>query len=82
MKSQNTMQLTVKFFASLREQMGMETITVEIAQGQTMADVWQQVTRQPEPENLLCSRNLQYAEWDEKVDEGDEIGFFPPVTGG
>ena len=76
------MQVTVKFFASLREQIGVESKDMEFDQSTTMAEVWNAVTNEKAPDNLLCSRNLKYAEWDESVEDGDEVGFFPPVTGG
>ena len=76
------MQITVKFFASLREQVGFESQIIETSAPVTIAEVWHQVTTEQPPDNLLCSRNLKYAEWEDEVEEGDEIGFFPPVTGG
>ncbi|MGI9316887.1 MAG: MoaD/ThiS family protein [bacterium] len=76
------MQINVKFFASLREELGSEGQTLESADPMTVARVWQLATNQPPPDNLLCSRNLKYADWDELVEEGDEVAFFPPVTGG
>ena len=38
----------------------------------------------PEPlaGNLLSAVNLEYAEGDHPVADGDEVAFFPPVTGG
>ena len=76
------MQISVKFFASLREQMGLDTTELELESAVTVAEVWQRVVTQLPPDNLLCSRNLKYAEWDESVEDGDEVAFFPPVTGG
>lgn len=75
-------QITVRFFASLREQMGIESQSLRATSPLTVAGVWQKMTLDTPPDNLLCSRNLKYAEWDEQVEDGDEVAFFPPVTGG
>jgi molybdopterin synthase sulfur carrier subunit len=49
----------------------------------TVADVWRVVsTGQPLPEQLLCAVNMDYAEALSPVQDGDEVAFFPPVTGG
>lgn len=34
------------------------------------------------PENVLMAVNLEYVSADHPVVDGDEIAFFPPVTGG
>ncbi len=62
--------------------MGIESRKLEVSEPVTVGQVWQQVTDQLPPENLLCARNLKYVDWDELVVSGDEIAFFPPVTGG
>jgi molybdopterin synthase sulfur carrier subunit len=40
------------------------------------------VTDLPIPGNALVAINQQYADFNASVKEGDEIAFFPPVTGG
>ncbi len=75
------MSIQVKFFASLREQIGISE--TEIATADTAADVWNMTTENREPpQNLLVAINLDYATLDSPVKEGDEVAFFPPVTGG
>lgn len=77
----NPMSIQVKFFASLREQVGLSDITIERAS--TAAEVWDIATnKQQQPDNLLVAINLEYAKLHSSVNDGDEVAFFPPVTGG
>lgn len=77
------MAIKVKFFASLREQL-KEGVKEVDAQGiKTVSDVWERATgTQLLPANVLCSVNLEHREPHESVADGDEVAFFPPVTGG
>ncbi len=77
------MSVSVKFFASLREQIGCDGASVEIGEVATAADVWLQATGgKPLPSNVLVAVNMEYAEATARVQSGDEVAFFPPVTGG
>lgn len=75
------MSIQVKFFASLRETLGQSETTVDHAV--TVAEVWDMATQSATPpNNLLVAVNLDYATLQSPVKEGDEVAFFPPVTGG
>lgn len=77
------MQLNVKFFASLAEQTGLTAITVEAQNLRTVREVWEHATgQQTMPDNTLCAINMAHAHLDDNISDGDEIAFFPPVTGG
>lgn len=77
------MTVTVKFFASLREQLGRDGDEIDPSNCETVADVWAQVSGSPSiPDNLLSAVNLEYVSWSHVVHDGDEVAFFPPVTGG
>ncbi|MFW5450207.1 MAG: MoaD/ThiS family protein [Methylophagaceae bacterium] len=75
------MSIQVKFFASLRETLGIsETKINSVA---TAGDVWDIATNNSErPVNVLVAVNLEYAQFDSPINDGDEVAFFPPVTGG
>ena len=77
------MSIQVKFFASLREKMGISETKIKSASAPTAGDVWDQTTNNADrPLNVLVAINLEYAQFDSAVSEGDEVAFFPPVTGG
>ncbi|MCW8933721.1 MAG: MoaD/ThiS family protein [Gammaproteobacteria bacterium] len=75
------MSITVKFFARLREQVGQaETSLNDVSDVQS---AWNQATQNMSmPDNTLCAINMQYVSSDAPVKDGDEVAFFPPVTGG
>jgi len=75
------MSITVKFFARLREQVGHEHICLDNAD--TVQSAWNQSTQNMAmPDNTLCAINMEYVDNDAAVNDGDEVAFFPPVTGG
>lgn len=77
------MPIQVKYFASMRERMGRSGDTVSVDRGLTVADVWARVgAGQALPANTLVAINMEYSRLDAIVGEGDEVAFFPPVTGG
>lgn len=77
------MSIQVRFFASLRERLGRGAGAVEAAGVVTAADVWTRAAGdEPMPMNTLIAVNMEYAEPGRKVKDGDEVAFFPPVTGG
>lgn len=76
------MSINVRFFASLKERIGSATLEID-AQGITTArDVWTSASGQEADEEMLVAINKEYAALDRRVADGDEVAFFPPVTGG
>ncbi len=77
------MAITVRFFASLRERMGCEQVVLDSQDIGTVAAAWERVAGDEAlPANLLMAVNMEYAKADSVVRDGDEVAFFPPVTGG
>ena len=76
------MGITVLFFARLREQVGKNEVTVSATGSDSVADVWTRAVGAPLPKNTLAAVNHEHASIDSPVRDGDEVAFFPPITGG
>ena len=81
--------LTVKYFARLREQLGPSE-QIDFQAGMTLGSLRDRLIARggahaqalDRSAFLRCARNQQMAEETELLADGDEIAFFPPVTGG
>lgn len=79
----SVMAITVKFFASLRELVGKAEVRLEYLQPLTVTQVWMTACDSSHfPEHILSAINLEYVDRNTVVQDGDELAFFPPVTGG
>ena len=77
------MDLKVRYFASLRDRMGRSEDRLNIDQNKvTVADLWTRVSNTPLPETILVAVNMEYTDATHELKSGDEVAFFPPVTGG
>jgi molybdopterin synthase sulfur carrier subunit len=75
--------VTIKLFASLAETCGWRERQRALAGEMCILDLWRAETGQTElPSRVLCARNMEYCDASTVVGPGDEIAFFPPVTGG
>jgi len=73
----------VRYFAALREQLGRAGDVVDCDSDSTVGELWTQATGdRPLPRNTLIAVNHEYCTRDRRIRAGDEVAFFPPVTGG
>ncbi|MGZ6256807.1 MAG: molybdenum cofactor biosynthesis protein [Candidatus Limnocylindria bacterium] len=80
------MQVTVRCFATLRELAGDRT-TITLAPGASVANAWTALAdahpglaaHRP---FVRAARNGAYADWEARLDDGDQVAFLPPVSGG
>ncbi|MBL8436934.1 MAG: molybdopterin converting factor subunit 1 [Zoogloeaceae bacterium] len=84
------MQVKILYFASLREALGCAGETVELPPGvgdvgglrkflQARGEAWQAPLGRG---NLRFAVNQRMAGLEAPIGAGDEVAFFPPVTGG
>ena len=82
--------LKILYFAGLRERLGLGSEELELPTGVSDVAALRDVlaARGGAWESLVTLRNLRYAvnqqmaRLDSPVQAGDEVAFFPPVTGG
>ena len=82
------MSVNVLYFASLREAFGIAAECIELPAGiDTVGALRDWLVGQGRDalataKNLRCAVNQDMAKLDAPIQDGDEIAFFPPVTGG
>ena len=87
------MSITIVFFASIRETLGLESLQTALpeipASGLTVESLTAVLTQQNpswrgviDQDNVLVAVNQTMVAPDHPVSEGDEVAYFPPVTGG
>lgn len=85
------MKIQLRLFSSLREAVGISTEDIQLPESiQTIEHVreWLRARGEPwlsafAPEKLLrAALNHEMVPFETQVQEGAEVAFFPPVTGG
>lgn len=76
------MKIKIKYFANMRVVMGRSDEILDLTDGVTVTDLWKKVSDDALPENTLISVNMEYTDLSHGLSDGDEVAFFPPVTGG
>jgi MoaE-MoaD fusion protein len=81
------MQITLRYFAIMREHLGKDTETLEVPDGTTAGDVFALATKDAPrlaglQRSVMVMVNEDYAEPDHVLRDGDDIALIPPVSGG
>lgn len=83
----DTITIRLLHFAMNRELLGCAEEQMQLPTGSTAADAWSQlVARAPKlaqgSRSQMVALNSRYARLDDVLQDGDELAFIPPVSGG
>ena len=81
------MKIKVKFFSILRDEIGLKEKEVQIekekAKIEDLLDLLDIKLEERIKNGLvLIAKNFEYSSADAPIQDGDEVAFFPPVSGG
>ena len=81
------MRVKVQLFARLREIAGFGEYDCDVPAGASVGDVWRVLSArhtglEPFGQAISCALNADFARMTAKVNDGDEVAFLPPVSGG
>lgn len=81
------MEIQIRLFATLKDRIGREVISVHIPDGASVADLLQAVAEtypalRPYLPSTIVAVNHEFAFPGDALQPGDEIALFPPVSGG
>ena len=77
------MKIHVKYFASVRDLMEIESEDLNLETSLSVYELWKELTVKVKgPKDILIAVNHKYVDKDFKLNDGDEVAYFPPVTGG
>lgn len=81
------MRVSIKLFARIRELIGAKSLERELPDNATVADLLARLQEEfPQVEaassRLVVAVNRQFVDFDTPLSDGDEVAFFPPVSGG
>lgn len=83
--SDSSFSVSVRYFALLREERGEgeETVQTTAANATELyAELRARHGFSLSPESVRLAVNDEFAAWDTTLEEGDTVGFLPPVSGG
>ena len=80
------MKVKLRFFASIKEMIGVSEEEIDISVGSTLETLITQVSssyaKLATLEKILVAINGSYVDLETVIAEGDVVAFFPPVSGG
>ena len=82
--------IKILYFASLRDRIGTDAEEIELPRDATIGQITKMLQAREGAwadafggnTRVLAAINQEMAQPDHSVKEGDEVAFFPPVTGG
>ena len=86
------MKINILFFAGIREMFGIHEKCIEIKESETSPEkllkfliekeqgAWVELLNSKD--SIRVAINQEVSDWDAVLTDGDELAFFPPITGG
>ena len=83
--------MQIKYFSWVKEQIGVDAENITLDDNiETIIDLINHLKKKNEKYNrafkdisiIRCAVNMEVTNLDEKINDNDEIAFFPPMTGG
>ena len=64
--------------------MGEANAVVDVNENMSVNDLWKSIIKDKgiEFDNVMMAVNMEYVKPEHQLKAGDEVAFFPPVTGG
>jgi molybdopterin converting factor subunit 1 len=80
-------RVTVRLFARLTDIVGQSELAREVPPGSSAGALWHELTAEfPDlagyERSMSTAVNADYARLDAILEDGDEVAFLPPVSGG
>lgn len=81
------MNVTVRFFSFLRDAVGMDSCVLNLMPGDSGLEVRERLRQRylslvEVLDYCRLAVNHEYQSWEIPLQEGDELGLIPPVSGG
>jgi molybdopterin converting factor subunit 1 len=80
-------RITIRLFARLRDLVGSGRLIRDMPTGASVETVWQALVQEfpaiaASRASLAAAVNAEYARFETRIADGDEVAFLPPVSGG
>ncbi len=81
------MKITVRLFASYREHIGKRSMDVTLDRNSTVGDLVSYINEKfpgfsSHPDHVVVAVNEEYVSHSQRLKDGDDAAFIPPVSGG
>jgi len=86
------MKINILFFAGIREMFGVHEKFIEIKESETSPEKLLKFLSEKEQgswlellnskDSIRVAINQEISDWSDSLKDGDELAFFPPITGG
>src|ERR1019366_7835241 len=84
---ESCMRVRILFFGVLKDLMGRSSEDADFSEGADLRVVFDTVAARCPPlremaRSIVVARNREFADLSTKIEDGDEVAFLPPVSGG